>query len=100
MRNSHGDLVHTVRAKLGKSILIFLSGFILISVTTKHLPYRVDLFGDYDDMVRYIDEIDEKRSYQSVNFPPALFSKRKLSQLIKNKIVITTKIEILPPVTK
>ena len=64
-----------------------------VSVQTYHRPLSpVDLFGNYDEMVRYIDEIDEKRSYDSQIY----FSKKQLSQNIKNKMVITMKIEIMP----
>ena len=64
-----------------------------VSVQTYHRPLSpVDLFGNYDEMVRYIDEIDEKRSYDSQIY----FSKKQLHQNIKNKMVITMKIEIMP----
>ena len=52
----------TVSRSVEPWIKPYILGFILISVQTFQ-PYGLTLFGDYDEMVKYFDENDEKRNY-------------------------------------
>ena len=46
---------------------LWILGFFLISVQTVR-PYALDLMGDYDEIIRYDGEIEQKRSYDPLTF--------------------------------
>ena len=85
----------TVGRSVEPWIKSYILGFVLISVQTFR-PYGLDLFGDYDEMVKYFDENDEKRNYDPLtsffksSFYPN-YQKRNIVSDAKYKGVSLTK---------